>query len=394
MHAFAQANPPVFGKAHARETPDPALAARQAMGHDDEVERRRHLAFQDVGGQVDAEARHHDQTQDRLARRARMQRGERTVVPCVHGLQHVDRLAAAHLSHHDPVGPHTQRIDDEHADGDLACTLDGGVTGLKAGDVRLGGKLELGGVLDGHDALARVDLARQGVEQRRLARSGSPHHGDVLPGAHRRPQKACIPGGERLQAHHFVQRGDAAHKLADGEQGAVHRHRGNHSVDAIPVFETRVHDGALFVKPAAQGGDDAVDGGANLLVGVEHALRPVQGARALKVQRPRPVHDDLAHGLVAHICLKRTQADDVVAGLSRKNVALRGSQRLKAALVHNGRKRNGELGACLLDVGALRYAGKLAVAQVSDKALFELGAKSAHVLRRGAGRTFVLSDAL
>ena len=120
----------------------------------------------------------------------------------------------------------------------------------------------------------------------------------------------------------------------------------------------------------------------------------MQGARTLKVQRLRPVHDDLAHGLIPHIRLKRTQTDDVVAGLSRKNVTLRGSQGLKATLVHNGRKRNGELGACLLDVGTLRYAGKLAIAQVIDKALFELGAKSAHMLRRGTDRTFVLSDAL
>ena len=116
-----------------------------------------------------------------------MQRGKRAVVPRVHGLQHVNRLAAAHLSHHNPIGPHAQRIDDEHANGDLARALDGGVTGLKAGDVRFGGKLELGRVLDGHDALARIDLTRQGVEQRRLARSGSPHHSDVLPSAYRRP---------------------------------------------------------------------------------------------------------------------------------------------------------------------------------------------------------------
>ena len=120
----------------------------------------------------------------------------------------------------------------------------------------------------------------------------------------------------------------------------------------------------------------------------------MQGARTLEVQRLGSVHDDLAHGLVAHVCLKRTQADNVVAGLSRKYVALRSPQRLKAALVHNSRKRNGELGARLLDVGALRYAGKLAIAQVIDKTFFELGAESTHVLRRGTGRTFVLSDTL
>ena len=41
----------------------------------------------------------------------------------VHGLEHVDRLRAAHLPHHDAIGTHSQRVTNQISDADLAGTL-------------------------------------------------------------------------------------------------------------------------------------------------------------------------------------------------------------------------------------------------------------------------------
>ena len=55
-------------------------------------------------GEIDpAHQRHRFDSADRVARRVRVQRGERAVVAGVHRLEHVQRLAAAALADDDPV---------------------------------------------------------------------------------------------------------------------------------------------------------------------------------------------------------------------------------------------------------------------------------------------------
>ena len=70
-----------------------------------------------------------------VSRRASASRGElactvemRALVAGVHGLEHVERLAAADLADDDPVGSHAQRVAHQVADGDLALALDVGRT--------------------------------------------------------------------------------------------------------------------------------------------------------------------------------------------------------------------------------------------------------------------------
>ena len=53
-----------------------------------------------------------------------MERGERTIVSGIHGLQHVERFAAAAFTYYDPIGAHAQRIDDEVFDRHFAEALD------------------------------------------------------------------------------------------------------------------------------------------------------------------------------------------------------------------------------------------------------------------------------
>ena len=74
----------------------------------------------------------------------------------VHGLEHVEGLAATALTDDDAVGAHAQRVAHQVADGDLAPALDVLRAGLEADDVALVER-ELDRVLDGDDALAVRD---------------------------------------------------------------------------------------------------------------------------------------------------------------------------------------------------------------------------------------------
>ena len=89
---------------------------------------------------------------DRVARRVRVQRGERAVVAGVHRLEHVERFAAAALADDDAVRPHAQRVADEVADRDSPVAFDVGGRDSSAHDVILL-SLQLGGVFDRDDAL-------------------------------------------------------------------------------------------------------------------------------------------------------------------------------------------------------------------------------------------------
>ena len=48
-----------------------------------------------------------------------MKRGERTVMASIHGLQHIQRLASADLTHHNALRSHTQGGLDQIPDRDL-----------------------------------------------------------------------------------------------------------------------------------------------------------------------------------------------------------------------------------------------------------------------------------
>ena len=78
----------------------------------------------------------------------------RPVVAGVHGLQHVQRLFAAHLAQDDAVGTHAQRVDHQLALADRALAFQVGRTAFQPDDVLLL-DLQLGGIFDGDDALAR-----------------------------------------------------------------------------------------------------------------------------------------------------------------------------------------------------------------------------------------------
>ena len=113
-------------------------------------------------------------------------------MPRVERLEHVERLGAAHLPHHDPVRPHPQRVAHELPDADLAPPLEVRRPGLQAHHVALA-KPQLGGVLDRHDPLLAGNRPAQGVQRRGLPRARAAADQHRRAGRHAQRQEVGQP---------------------------------------------------------------------------------------------------------------------------------------------------------------------------------------------------------
>ena len=141
---------------------DAAGAVLEAGLLHDQVDGAGDLLADGADRQVDAGHQDHGlQPREAVARGVGVDGGDRAVVAGVHRLQHVERGAVADLADDDAVGPHAQGVAHQVADGDLARALDVGRAGLEPQHVLLV-QLELGGVLDGDDALVVRDERRTG----------------------------------------------------------------------------------------------------------------------------------------------------------------------------------------------------------------------------------------
>ena len=130
--------------------------------------------------------------------------GHRAFVAGVHRLEHVQRLGAAALADDDAVRPHAQAVLHQVALRDLALAFDVRRARLQAHDVRLL-ELQLGRVLDRDDALVGRDVARQAVQQRRLARAGAAADQDVAPRLHGRGEEVHHRRRERAVADQVLE---------------------------------------------------------------------------------------------------------------------------------------------------------------------------------------------
>ena len=89
-----------------------------------------------------------------------MARRQRAFVPGVHGLHHVERLAAPHLADDDAVGSHTQRVAYERPYGDRTEPVGIRRSSLEAHDV-IPRQAQLGRVFDRDHPLTSRNLRRR-----------------------------------------------------------------------------------------------------------------------------------------------------------------------------------------------------------------------------------------
>ena len=164
---------------HLGDVGDAARAVLETGLLDDQVDGAGDLLADGADRQVHAGHQHHGlETGERVTRGVGVQRRDRAVVAGVHGLEHVEGGGVADLTDDDAVGAHAQRVADQVADRDLALALDVRRAGLEPEHVVLV-QPELGGVLDGDDALVVRDERREHVERRRLAGAGTAGDEDV-----------------------------------------------------------------------------------------------------------------------------------------------------------------------------------------------------------------------
>src|SRR5260370_3524908 len=99
-----------------------------------------------------------------------MNRADGSGMPCIHGVEKVERLAAANLSDHDAVRRHSQCFVDQHLDRDGAAALGIGQTTLERDAVReLPPEMQLGLGFDRDDALVPPDEPAEHTYEVRLA---------------------------------------------------------------------------------------------------------------------------------------------------------------------------------------------------------------------------------
>src|SRR5215470_1021925 len=96
----------------------------------------------------------------------------------VHRLQKIERFVAADLADDDAFRTHAQTIAYQFAHCDPPLPFKIGRTSFQAYDVRLL-QLQLGRVLASDDALIRIDITSQTIQQRGLARSGAAGDQDI-----------------------------------------------------------------------------------------------------------------------------------------------------------------------------------------------------------------------
>jgi hypothetical protein len=208
--------------------------------HDD-VDGGRDLRANVVDRQVDVgHHRHRLQTPEQMERRVGMCGRQRAVVPGVHRLKHVERLAAANLADNDPIRTHAQGVADEVADGDRASTLHVGRSSLEAEHVRLG-QPQLGGVLDRDDPFIVRDERRQDAEKRGLPRAGASGHDDVGATPHACREERERPRTERAAKHELLGPERHGRELPDVESRTAERKGRHDRVHPAAVRQSSIH---------------------------------------------------------------------------------------------------------------------------------------------------------
>ncbi len=299
---------------------DAAHAVAHALGLNDEIERADQLGPDRTDRKIPGSHQDHVfDARQRLASGVGVNGGHGTVVTGVHRLHHVERFGAANLPDNDPVRPHSQRVAHQIALTDLPASFDIGRAGLQGEDMGLL-QLEFGGVLDGDDALAGVDHARERVEQRRLAGAGAAGDDDVQAAVRddfQEARKLTRHAAVRHEAREFEH---APGELSNGKAGALETERRDDHVDAAAVRQSRVEHRARFVDAPPDRRRDALGDVKHLRVAAKLQIGQLQLAAPLDVDHARPVDQDVRYRRIAQQRVDRAEPDHLVDDVGAEDV--------------------------------------------------------------------------
>src|SRR3954454_23927383 len=194
---------------------------RESDGFADAVMRQPH-----VGGQYTV-----SQSRQRLLAGVRVDRAEASEVPSVQRLQQVERLCPADFTDHDPVramaksGP--EKISDRYwRKRRLVAEWKLRSAGLEPQQIRLH-QVNLRRLFDQDHAIAIGNVRSEGIQQCRLARSGSTGNEDVLLRRDRRHEACRQLRRQRADINQIVE-AVAARELSNRQRWAVDSARRKH----------------------------------------------------------------------------------------------------------------------------------------------------------------------
>ena len=217
----------------------------------------------------------------------------------VEGLHERQHLRPAHLTDDEPIGPQPQRRAHELFEGDRRRAVRCRWARFEPDEV-VGGRQQLGGVLDGDDALTGRTAPERGVEERGLARRrrAADHHVAA------RGDQQLEHGDERVRRE-GVEPERAVAEAAHRQAGTVGRHRRDHRADPRAVGEAGVDDRVGAIEPASERGQDALGDDGQL--GRPEVTAAAHAAVALDPDVAVGVHEHLVDRRVGEQRVERTQ---------------------------------------------------------------------------------------
>jgi len=210
----------------------------------------------------------------------------------VHGLQHVQGFAAAHLPDDDPVRPHPQRRPDQVPDRYFSPSLRVGVAGLQRYEVRHGHDLQLGRILDRDHALVPRDKLGQSVQEGRFPRTRAAADKNVVLAGNQLLQKQRSFLAERPPPRQIVHRHRFFRKLPDRHGRTFERDRGQDDIDAGAVLQPGIDDRRRFIDDPVHAGHDRLNDVLQPRPGLEFQRQLRNLAVLLDKNVPVAVHHD------------------------------------------------------------------------------------------------------
>src|SRR5690606_17432787 len=265
--------------------------------------------------------RHGLATGQGIGRSVRERRGHGAVVAGVHRLEHVQGGFVTDLAHDDAVGAHTQGVDHELADGDLAFPFNVGRARLQR-DHMLLAELQFGRVFYRDDALVVRDELRKDVEQRGFTGTGAARDHDVQARFDTRLEELQGFGRDAAELDELLDGDGVFEELTDGDHRPHQRDGRDDGVHTGAVGQAGVYVGAGLVDAAPQRGHDAVDDAHHVLVALEGERHALDFTLALDVDVFGAVDHDFSNGVVLEQGLQRAKAQDLSRNLLEQAVAL------------------------------------------------------------------------
>src|SRR3712207_3845364 len=154
-------------------------------------------------------------------------------------------------------------------------------------------KLEFGGVFARDDALARLDVPGEAVEQGGLARSGAARNDHIATNATNNLKDFSTLFRDRSELDELVKGELVLLELADGKRGAIDSQRWCDDIDARTVGQAGIADRTGLINAPSDLADDSLTNVQQLGIVAEVNIRSLDLSSDLNVDGVRTIDHDI-----------------------------------------------------------------------------------------------------